>query len=185
MGFLLYALATNPEKQAILREEIRTILPEKDTPITEQSLKNVPYLKACMKEATRIRGTVIGTSRRLPVDTVISGYQLPKHTDVAMCVMITSTSEKYFKRPKEFIPERFLKSTPCPELKSQHPFAYLPFGFGSRMCIGRRLAELEMQVLTIRLIRNFEVQWTHPELKMKNEMVNSFHGPLKFTFIDA
>lgn len=150
MAFLLYALATNPEKQEILRKEIVGVLPDKGSPITDQTLLNLPYLRACMKEASRMRATVIGTARRLPVDTVIAGYQFPKNNDISMGQMITSTSDKYFKKPNEFIPERFLKSQHCPELKSQHPFAFLPFGFGPRMCIGRRLAELEVQILTIR-----------------------------------
>lgn len=143
----MYALATNPDKQAILRREIMEILPEKDTPLTEQGMKNMPYLRACMKEAGRLRGTVLGTARRLPVNTVLGGYQIPKNTDVAMASIMTAVSEKYFKRPNEFIPERFLKVEPLPELKATHPFAFLPFGFGARMCIGRRLAELEMEIL--------------------------------------
>lgn len=123
------------------------ILPEKDSVLTEETMRNMPYLRACMKESSRIRGTVIGTARRLPVDIVMGGYQIPKYTDVAMASIITSLTDKYFERPDEFIPERFLKSQPCPELKATHPFAFIPFGFGARMCIGRRLAELEMEIL--------------------------------------
>ena len=153
MSFLIYALATNPEKQALLRKEVMTICPDKDTPLTEQAMKNMPYLRACRKESLRLRGTVIGTGRRLPVDTVISGYQVPQGTDVVMGQTLISTTEKYFSRPLEFIPERFLKDGDTePELKSQHPFAFLPFGFGSRMCVGRRLAELEMEILLIRWV---------------------------------
>lgn len=95
-----------------------------------------------------MRGTVIGTARRLPVDIVMGGYQIPKYTDVAMASILTSVSGEYFKRPDEFIPERFIKADPShQELKAAHPFAFIPFGFGARMCIGRRLAELEMEIL--------------------------------------
>lgn len=147
-AFLLYALANNPDKQAILRKEIMEILPQKNSILTEESMKNMPYLRACMKEASRLRPTVVGTARRLPVDTVIAGYQFKKFTDIAMASHFTSTSEQFFKRPNEFIPERYLKSKPCPELQTQHPFAFLPFGYGPRMCVGRRFAELEMEILT-------------------------------------
>lgn len=94
-----------------------------------------------------MRPAVVGTARKLPVNTVISGYQIPKFTDLVTGSLITSMDEKYFKRSQEFIPERFLKAQSGPELKAQHPFAYLPFGFGARTCIGRRMAELELQIL--------------------------------------
>lgn len=186
MSFLLYALALNPEKQAILREEIRGILPDKSSPMTEQAMRNLPYLRACMKEAARMRATLVGTARRLPVDTVLCGYQMPKFTDISMSTMMMSMEEKNFKRANEFIPERFLKGEQGEhELKAQNPFSFLPFGFGARMCIGKRLAELEIEILTAKLVRNFEIQWPHKKLGVKNEMVNSLNGPLKFKMVDV
>lgn len=48
------------------------------------------------------------------------------------------TDERYFENPNEFIPERWLKRG------QTNPFAFVPFGFGPRGCIGKRLAELEI-----------------------------------------
>lgn len=59
--------------------------------------------------------------------------------------------EEYFPRPKEFIPERWIKDDPQ---ESRHnPFTLLPFGHGTRMCIGRRIAELEMWQFTTKVLR--------------------------------
>lgn len=60
--------------------------------------------------------------------------------------------DKYFPRSNEFIPERWLKSCPAHDLpadvtRNHHPFASLPFGYGKRMCLGRRFADLEIQTL--------------------------------------
>ena len=57
--------------------------------------------------------------------------------------------EQYFPRPHEYIPERWIKGDP--QESHHHPFTLLPFGFGTRMCIGRRLAELEMWQLTVKV----------------------------------
>lgn len=60
--------------------------------------------------------------------------------------------DNFVERAKDFIPERFLKEPQagCPNAKDIHPFLMLPFGFGARACIGRRFAEMEIEVLTIR-----------------------------------
>lgn len=67
--------------------------------------------------------------------------------------MANITGKEQFQQPKKFIPERWLKDNTdpkCPHAKDAHPFAFLPFGFGSRMCIGKRFADLETEVLTAR-----------------------------------
>lgn len=60
--------------------------------------------------------------------------------------------EKYFPRSNEFLPERWIKTCPAHYIdksipKDHHPFASLPFGFGRRMCLGRRFADLEIQTI--------------------------------------
>lgn len=50
--------------------------------------------------------------------------------------------DKYFSSPKIFDPERWIKGGQA----SVQPFSYLPFGYGARMCIGRRFAEQELMV---------------------------------------
>ena len=63
-----------------------------------------------------------------------------------MPALMLSTSEKYYPQADKFIPERWLKAGPQYNTKT-HPFVTLPFGFGPRMCIGRRFAELEIETL--------------------------------------
>ena len=53
--------------------------------------------------------------------------------------------ERFFPKPKEFIPERWLRDTTGELAKGkQYPFATKPFGFGPRSCIGQRFAENEI-----------------------------------------
>lgn len=51
------------------------------------------------------------------------------------------SNEEYFDDGKQFKPERWLR-----ENGTINPFAHVPFGIGKRMCIGRRLAELQLQL---------------------------------------
>jgi cytochrome P450 family 49 subfamily A len=60
---------------------------------------------------------------------------------------VISNLDHYFPQPDQFLPERWLKI--CYEDKqtqNHHPFASLPFGYGRRMCLGRRFADLEIQM---------------------------------------
>jgi cytochrome P450 family 12 len=111
-----------------------------------------------------------------------------QQTELIFPTNIIPLQEKHFERANEFIPERWLKDNndpKCPHAKDSHPFAYLPFGFGSRMCVGRRFAELEIEVLVIRMIREFELSWNYPELKFKSTSLNIAADPLKFKLEDV
>jgi len=95
--------------------------------------------------------------------------------------------EENFPQSKKFIPERWLKDNNdpmIPHASDSHRFSYLPFGFGVRTCIGRRFAELEVQVFVARLLREFRIEWHHPDMKFKSSIVNFPVSPLKFRFID-
>lgn len=86
------------------------------------------------------------SSSSIPSPTWIPGLKLtsmcPSHqTLVTLCHYATSRDPAQFPEPNSFRPARWLGQSPAP-----HPFASLPFGFGKRSCIGRRLAELELQM---------------------------------------
>ena len=66
---------------------------------------------------------------------------LSLQTLVTLCHYATSRDPAQFPEPNSFRPARWLGEGPAP-----HPFASLPFGFGKRSCMGRRLAELELQM---------------------------------------
>lgn len=74
---LLFNLARHPEKQELLRQEIMSILPEKDSELTAENMNSLPYLRACMKESLRYT-PIFGNIRSAGRDMVVQGYQMPK-----------------------------------------------------------------------------------------------------------
>lgn len=91
--------------------------------------------------------TVIGNGRTLQEDTVICGYNIPKGIQVVFPTIVTGTMEDYCTNADTFKPERWLKMNQGGSGEHIHPFASLPYGYGARMCLGRRFADLEMQIL--------------------------------------
>lgn len=97
--------------------------------------------------------------------------------------LVLQREEGYFTRPSEFMPERWLSgeaAAGCPSAKEVHPFVYLPFGFGARSCIGKRLAMMEMEILVCRMVRKYDIGWNYGELKYRATLVNIPANDLKF-----
>nr|CAD7455655.1 unnamed protein product [Timema tahoe] len=162
----LYQLAKNPSKQQRLFRELNQVLPSADTPLEPASLNKLTYLKACIKETLRMYPVIIGNGRSLQSDTVIGGYNIPKGTHVIFPHLVVSNSTKYFQNPDTFMPERWIKKDKdCPA--KTHPFVSLPFGFGRRTCLGRRFAEVELQILLAKIFRKYQVEYHYDDFRYK------------------
>lgn len=100
-----------------------------------------------------------------------------------MMTLMLQYDENHFKKPNEFMPERWLKpNTPdaCPEAKTSNPFAYIPFGFGPRACVGKRFAEMEICVLMTRLLSKYRIEYDYGPLEYRMSFVVSPISDLKF-----
>ncbi|XP_061391259.1 cytochrome P450 CYP12A2-like [Musca vetustissima] len=184
---LLLALAKNPEKQQKLREEVMRVLPHKDSDIDEVAFRNMPYLRACIKESLRVYALAMGNARISTTDMIISGYRVPKDTLIMIVYLSLINNDGYYPRAKEYLPERWLRS---PEgenaLKPRSAFVNFPFGFGVRSCIGRRVVEMEMELGIARLVRNFHIEFNYStENAFKTLLIRVPNIPLKFKFTDV
>lgn len=104
-----------------------------------------------------------------------------------MGTAVLQRSEKYFRRASEYLPERWLSERPAdvPSAKDSNPFIFLPFGFGARSCIGKRLAMMELEMITARLVRQFELRWNYDKLHFKQALINIPANPLQFELRDV
>lgn len=173
MTATLYLLAKNADKQEKLREEVLS------------NSEKRPYLRACIKESIRVMPVAAGNTRLTTKEYNILGYRIPKDMNIIFAHQHMSLLEQYYPRPKEFIPERWLADKTDPLFHGNaHPFANGPFGFGVRSCIGRRIAELEIETFLARIIENFEVEWVGPPPFVSQSSLNYVKGPFNFVFKD-
>lgn len=144
--------------------------------MTAEILAKAPYARAVLKEVFRMNPISVGVGRIATQDLVLQGFLIPKGVGHSECISsicavfmnsVDSTQSflfqtnlvtqnqvacrlnKYFERPNEFIPERWLKGSPI-QVKD-NPYLVLPFGHGSRSCIARRLAEQHLLTLLLRV----------------------------------
>lgn len=78
-------------------------------------------------------------------------FIFPLQTQFVFCHYVVSRDPSIFPEPDSFQPHRWLKKSQPDPLGVQHPFGSVPFGYGVRGCLGRRIAELEMQLLLARV----------------------------------
>lgn len=167
------------------------VLPEKDSELTVQNMKNMPYLRACIKESIRLNPLGPGTMRQTNQDLELDGYKIPKGTDIIMNTEELMRETKHFPEALKYIPERWLRDNnnlkeQCPHAKkSENPFVYMPFGFGPRMCIGKRIVDLELEIGLTKILRNYKVEYNYPpEEVFTSYMINCPKVPLRFKFTD-
>ncbi|XP_050303517.1 cytochrome P450 315a1, mitochondrial [Anthonomus grandis grandis] len=147
MEWALYLVAKHPECQKRLREELENCKKN------NQKLTSCLYLKNIIKESLRLYPVAPFLTRILPNETTIAGYKIPSGTILILSIYTTGRDENNFETPLKFYPDRWIKS----EIRSGIvQSAALPFAIGSRSCIGRKLAETQLQLTLAQLILKFD-----------------------------
>ncbi|XP_039437333.1 cytochrome P450 302a1, mitochondrial [Culex pipiens pallens] len=180
-SFVLYHLCHNPEAQEKLFREACKILPDPWENCVEAAALNseASYCRAVLKESLRLNPISVGVGRILNQDATLGGYHVPKGTVVVTQNMIASRQAKYFSNPDQFVPERWMRDS----REQVNPYLVLPFGHGMRACIARRMAEQNILVLLLRLIRSFEIEWAgRVPMDVETKLINQPDQPIRVKF---
>ena len=98
------------------------------------------YLAAVVDEALRVRPVIPEVGRRLGEAVEVDGHRLEEGTDVLCSVHLMHRRADLFEDPLAFRPERFLEDGPS-------TYTWIPFGGGTRRCLGAAFAQLEMRTV--------------------------------------
>jgi len=177
--FLLYHLAENPDKQEKLYQEICDVIGP-DGNMTEAALVKMKFLKACQTESQRMLPAIFGGSRRIQEDIVIGGYEIPKGTILLRAGSVSSNDAANFENPDKFLPERWLRNSK--ERHSADSFANIPFGHGARSCIGRRFAQLELYMMTVKIVQRFRMEYSGDRIGLKTMFLSLPDKPVSIKF---
>ncbi|KAF4086800.1 hypothetical protein AMELA_G00088500 [Ameiurus melas] len=155
ISWALYHLARDPEAQQRLYNEVISICPG-DKMTSSEDISKMPWLKAVVRETLRLYPVVPGNARITAEKEIVVGDHLfNKNTLFHLCHYAVSYDESIFPEAHTFSPQRWMRDE---KQLNRHPFGSVPFGFGTRACLGRRVAELEMYLILSQLIKHYEVR---------------------------
>ncbi|XP_042879581.1 probable cytochrome P450 49a1 [Penaeus japonicus] len=178
LTYTMMRLAQNQDKQKKLQEELDNVLRNGVEVLSTHHIKELRYLKACVKEALRMDPPLICVVRKTTRDMVLRGYMVPKGTNMQIYSRGSSMNEEFFPKATQFLPERWLRDSSSNAI---HPYASLPFGAGVRNCVGRRFAEQEIHILLARLFHKYRLEWHYEPLNPVLNMLMLPDKPLRFT----
>ncbi|ETS77432.1 hypothetical protein PFICI_11306 [Pestalotiopsis fici W106-1] len=162
LSAIVYYLLKNPACLQKLREEInelRTAGTISSNKITFKESQDMPYLQAVMKEALRMHPALgLPLERVVPEGgAVIGGRLFPENSIVGINTWVEHRNPIVFGTDAdEFRPERWFTDDAA-KLASMNSH-WVPFGLGSRTCIGRHISMLEMSKLIPRLVRDYDFE---------------------------
>ncbi len=134
LSWTWFLLSSHADAEAQLHEELSRVLSHR--PPNAADLPSLSFTRKVLAESMRMFPPVWGMGRRVARDTRIGGLNLRRGAMVQVCPWLLHRQARYFPSPSEFVPARWSQEFE----KGLPKGAYVPFGLGSRMCIGRQFA---------------------------------------------
>lgn len=163
LSTITYHVLANREIFETLRGELQKF--KKDDPdLTAQTLlvrlEQLPYLTATITEGLRLAHGIMHRSERVAPGRSLKfqDWTIPPETVVGMSASLIHINPTLFPAPQEFRPERWLRrdaETTGPGSLKRY---FMPFGKGSRICLGMNLAYAELYLTLEAVFRRFNLQ---------------------------
>jgi cytochrome P450 len=155
ISFLLYELARHPAALAkVLVEQDRVLGGSAPTAAGLMNGEQLPQLEMVLDETLRLYPAAWVGPRRAVETFEFGGHQVPAGAYVNYSSWASHRLPDVWPDPEAFVPERF-----APDAKAKlRKGAYIPFGGGSRTCIGMRFGQLEIKTIVTLLLQRYRLE---------------------------
>ena len=152
LAWTLYCLSRSEPARKQLDNELHTVLNGR-TP-TLEDLSQLTFTQAVIEEALRLFPPIWILDRRaLKVDTV-NDYLIEPKSLAIISPYTMHRNPQYWPQPNEFLPERFLSEN----RHQRHKCAYIPFGTGPRVCIGKQMAMMITKIALAMINQRYAIE---------------------------
>jgi cytochrome P450 len=145
----LFTLAGSSAWQSELADEAAAAAGTQDA---DALLRGLPKLRAHVSETLRLFPSSFVFVRQALAEEMVAGHRVLPGDVVHISPTILHRHESFWRHPDLFDPARFL-----PGAEARSRFAYIPFGFGPRVCVGAHFALSETILLLRRILLDFAV----------------------------
>ena len=154
VSFMFYELALQPQIARRIVSEQEALLPGSELDAGKLMSGELAQLEMTLEETLR-KYPPAWIGPRKSVDSFeFEGHTVPANAYVNYCSWASHHLPDVFEEPGAFRPERF-----APEAKAALPKgAYIPFGGGSRTCIGMRFGQLEVRTIATMILQRFSLE---------------------------
>ena len=151
LRWMLVYMLNYPEVQSRCHKEIDDMIGSRLPTLADR--ENMPFVEAVIHECLRLRPPVpLGVPHAADKDTTLYGYKIPKGTLVMTNLYSVQMDRKYWDKPEEFLPARWVG----PDGRFQKKEGLAVFSIGPRSCLGEILAWSEMFLFFTCMLQKFE-----------------------------
>lgn len=166
LSAMMFYLAKHPDIQARLVDEIFSNFSGYDEILDGSKLRSCRYLTAFIQEAMRMTPPVPAELARvvLPGGTVVDGQNLPQGTKLSVSCYCMNYSPDIYPEPFTFKPERWIPADEKnPDGATSESLKLAESGFsafsaGSRGCVGKNLAWMELRLFLVMMLYKFQIR---------------------------
>jgi cytochrome P450 len=150
LSWTFYYLGKNPIWKSKITQEVRELRGEKE--IRASDIEQMPLLTMFLKESMRLRPPAWSFGRLTLEKDHIHGHEISPDDLITISPFLIHHNPAIWTDPEKFDPTRFEKG------KVHHPFGYIPFGGGKRVCLGIELAMLEMRMILAGVLNKYDIE---------------------------
>ncbi|XP_017889238.1 cytochrome P450 6a2-like [Ceratina calcarata] len=171
LSFIGFQLAMHQDVQDRLREEVKTVLEKHGGVLTYEAVKEMTYMDQVISETQRCYSTLSVMTKVCTEECTLEGSdglkcRVKPGTEIVIPIYGLHEDPRYWSDPETFDPDRFSEERKH-EIKKM---AFIPFGEGPRMCVGMRMALLQMKSCLATLLKGYKLELS-PKTKLPLKLV--------------
>jgi sterol 14-demethylase len=165
-AWTLIELLRHPEWLQRVVEELDELYADGSS-VSFQSLREIPYLDACVKETLRLHPPLVLLLRVAQQDLEVAGVSIKQGELVGATPAVSNRLPEVFPDAEEFRPERYLD----PRFEdTSNPWTWIPFGAGKHRCVGAAFAQMQLKAIFSVLLRRFAFELAQPSETYRDDV---------------